>query len=41
METRAWKVEKIAPTLTTGCEKILIIETRSENGNKNKVKDKK
>ncbi len=23
METRAWKDDKIAPTLTTGCEKIL------------------
>ncbi len=26
METRAWKIDKIAPTLTTGCEKIRILE---------------
>lgn len=32
METRAWKYDKIAPTLTTGCEKVLILETRRENG---------
>lgn len=32
METRAWKDDKIAPTLTTGCEKVLILETRRENG---------
>jgi len=40
METRAWKDDKIAPTLTTGCEKILILETRREDG-QDKTKNKK